>query len=233
MEAIDSGRPTTMNTILYMLVTGLAAYLAGAIPFGFLIARLRGVDIRTVGSRNIGATNVFRSIGKSWGIATFILDLGKGLCGAVAIPALAAWLLETTPRNPAAWRLLGGICAVVGHTWPVFLRFKGGKGVATSAGMLLGVAPAAVGLGLAGWIVTFVAGRYVSLASIAAALVLGVAIWFPPFRPEEGWLLSSVLTVLALLIIARHHANIQRLCNGTESRFSFRRRNPPRETPPS
>ena len=138
-----------MNTLLYAIATGLAAYLLGAIPFGLLIARWRGVDIRAVGSRNIGATNVFRSVGKGWGIATFILDMGKGWCGAVAIPALAARLLDAPPQAPDAWRLLGGICAVVGHTWPVYLRFKGGKGVATSAGVLLGAAARAAAAGLA------------------------------------------------------------------------------------
>ena len=220
-----------MNTFLYAITTELTTYLLGAIPFGLLIARWRGVDIRAVGSRNIGATNVFRSVGKGWGIATFVLDMGKGWCGTAVIPALAARLLDAPPQAPDAWRLLGGICAVVGHTWPVYLRFKGGKGVATSAGMLLGVAPAAVGLGLAGWIVVFVIGRYVSLASIVAAVVLGVAIWFPPFRPAEGWLLPSALTLLALLIIARHRANIGRLRAGTEPQLALRRA-PPRETTP-
>lgn len=213
-----------MNSTLILILTGVTAYLVGAIPFGYLVGRMRGVDIRTVGSRNIGATNVFRSIGKLWGIATFILDLGKGWCGATVMPALMVQLMGAEGAVPAAeLRLAGGVCAVVGHTWPVYLRFKGGKGVATSAGMLIGLAPQAVGIALAGWIVTFVAGRYVSLASIAAAVVLGVAIWFEPFRPDAGWVLPAVLTLLALLIIVRHRANIQRLRAGTESRFSFTR----------
>ncbi|NLF84941.1 MAG: glycerol-3-phosphate 1-O-acyltransferase PlsY [Lentisphaerae bacterium] len=223
-----------MNTLLLVLATGVAAYLLGAIPFGLIISRWRGVDIRAVGSRNIGATNVFRSVGKPWGIATFVLDMGKGWCGAVAVPVLVARLLGVPPPEPIAeWRLLGGVCAVVGHTWPVYLGFKGGKGVATSAGMLIGVAPAAVGLGLAGWIVAFVVGRYVSLASITAAVILGIAIWFPPFRPAAGWLLPLVLTLLALLIIVRHRANIRRLREGTEPRLALRRGPPSRGTPPT
>ena len=227
-------RADTMHTPLFMIATGLASYLIGAIPFGFLIARLRGVDIRTVGSRNIGATNVFRSVGKPWGIATFLLDMGKGWCGAFAIPALVAWLLGgTLGERTAEWRLLGGVGAVIGHTWPVYLGFKGGKGVATSAGMLIGVAPAAVGLGLAGWIVAFVVGRYVSLASITAAVILGLAIWFPPFRPSAGPLLPLVLTLVAGLIIARHRANIRRLRAGTEPRLALRRGPPSRGTPPA
>lgn len=223
-----------MNTLVIILATGVAAYLLGAIPFGLLISRWRGVDIRAVGSHNIGATNVFRSVGKPWGIATFILDMGKGWCGAVFVPMLVAWLLGVPRPEPIAeWRLLGGVCAVVGHTWPVYLGFKGGKGVATSAGMLIGVAPAAVGLGLAGWIVAFVVGRYVSLASITAAVMLGIAIWFPPFRPAAGWLLPLVLTMLALLIIARHRANLVRLRHGTEPRLAFGRRAPSPERPPT
>lgn len=220
-----------MNTFLHTLVAGLAAYLLGAIPFGLLIARWRGVDIRAVGSRNIGATNVFRSVGKPWGIATFILDMAKGWCGAVVVPALAARLLGVPlPEPAAAWRLLGGVCAVAGHTWPVYLGFKGGKGVATSAGMLVGVAPWSATLALAVWIVVFLARRTVSLASIVAAVVLGAAIWFPPFRPVSGRLLPPVLTLLSLLVIARHRANIRRLLDGTEPRLALRRVTPPRET---
>jgi len=126
-----------MNTLLLVLATGVAAYLLGAIPFGLIISRWRGVDIRAVGSRNIGATNVFRSVGKPWGIATFVLDMGKGWCGAVAVPVLVARLLGVPPPEPIAeWRLLGGVCAVVGHTWPVYLGFKG-KGVVGAAQTLL------------------------------------------------------------------------------------------------
>jgi glycerol-3-phosphate acyltransferase PlsY len=227
-------RADTMHTPLFMIATGLASYLIGAIPFGFLIARLRGVDIRAVGSRNIGATNVFRSVGKGWGIATFLLDMGKGWCGAVVVPALAARLLGGTLGERAAeWRLLGGVCAVAGHTWPVYLGFRGGKGVATSAGMLLGVAPAAVALALAGWLAALLVSRTVSLASILAAVVLGLAIWFPPFRPAHGWLPPLVLTLLAGLVIARHRANIRRLRAGTEPRLAFGRRAPSPETPPT
>lgn len=215
-----------MNNLVITLLIGVGAYLIGAIPFGLLIARSRGIDIRSVGSRNIGATNVFRCVGKSWGIATFILDMGKGWCGAVAIPALVAWLPGVPSPEAIEWRLLGGVCAVIGHTWPVFAGFKGGKGVATSAGMLIGVAPAAAGLALALWLVVFIVSGIVSLASILAAAVLGVAIWFPPFCPAEGPLLPAVMSLLALLVIVRHRANIRRLLNGTESRLDLRRKPP-------
>jgi glycerol-3-phosphate acyltransferase PlsY len=212
-----------MNALFLYSTTALAAYLIGAIPFGFLVARMRGIDIRTVGSRNIGATNVFRSVGKGWGILTLLLDLAKGWVGAAIVPLLAAGLF---PANEAVaeLRLCGGVCAVIGHTWPVYLGFRGGKGVATSAGMLLGVAPQAAGVALAGWIITFLLGRYVSLASMTAALILGVAIWLEPFRPVGGWLTPVVLTLIAVLIIVRHRSNLARLRAGTETRLSLHRR---------
>jgi glycerol-3-phosphate acyltransferase PlsY len=115
--------------------------------------------------------------------------------------------------------LLCGVAAILGHNFPVYLKFKGGKGVATSAGVLLGVAPAAVGLGLLGWIVLFVTTRYVSVASIGAAVVVPAAGWW--LYHGQGLLLPLVLTLLGLLVVYRHKANIQRLVNGTESRFQF------------
>ena len=215
-----------MNAFILYSATALAAYLIGAIPFGFLVARMRGIDIRTVGSRNIGATNVFRAVGKGWGILTLLLDLAKGWCGAVWVPLLADRLLGGGSPLPAELRLCGGVCAVAGHTWPVYLGFRGGKGVATSAGMLLGVAPQAVGVALAGWIATFLLGRYVSLASMAAAVILGVAIWIAPFRPAGGWPTPAVLSLIAVLILVRHRSNLARLRAGTETRLSLRRRAP-------
>jgi glycerol-3-phosphate acyltransferase PlsY len=218
-----------MRTLSLWLLTGAGSYLLGAVPFGLLIARLRGVDIRAVGSRNIGATNVCRSVGKGWGLLTLALDLGKGLAGTLLLPWLAARL--TGHPEPPHLRLLGGVLAVAGHNWPVFLGFKGGKGVATSAGMLLGLAPAACAVALAAWIVVLLLGRYVSLASIAAAVAIGVVVWFEPFRPAAagaGCLAPAVLSLMALLVILRHRGNIARLRAGSEPRFSFRRGNPPR-----
>lgn len=209
-----------MQKYLLYAAVAVAAYLLGAIPFGFIVARSRGVDIRTVGSKNIGATNVFRSVGKPWGILTFILDLAKGFAGAALVPWLATRFFGPDGASVAPQlKLLGGIAAVIGHTWPVFLGFKGGKGVATSAGMLLAVAPAAVGIAFASWVVVMLLSRYVSLSSIAAAAVLGVLVWFPQFCDYR--LSTYILTALALVVIIRHHANIGRLFKGTESRFSF------------
>ena len=207
-----------MRTIGTYLVCGLAAYLIGAVPFGLLIARARGVDIRQVGSGNIGATNVFRCVGKSWGILTFVCDLLKGFLPSFGLP-LAARLAGMD--TGAGLAVTCGCLAVVGHNWPVYAGFKGGKGVATSAGALLGIAPAAMGIGVAVWILVFLIGRYVSLASLSAAGVLAVSSWF--IYRAHGLLLPSALTVLAMLIIWRHQANIRRLLKGEEHRFLFRK----------
>ena len=196
-----------------------AAYLAGAIPFAFLVARAKGVDIRKVGSGNVGATNVFRAVGKGWGILTFALDAAKGLLPALLFPvALARW---TGQPSPAAMGLGFGCAAIAGHNWPVFLGFRGGKGMATSAGVLLGVAPAAMGIGLAVWVVLFLISHYVSLASIGAALAVPTAAWL--LYAAEGAVRPAVLTALGLLAVWRHRSNIQRLSAGTEHRFEFGR----------
>jgi glycerol-3-phosphate acyltransferase PlsY len=194
----------------------LTAYLLGAIPNGLLIGRIKGVDIRKVGSGNIGATNVFRSLGRGWGILTFVLDALKGLIPALAFPLILA-RLTGQPVN-RDFGILFGVAAIAGHNWPVYLGFKGGKGVATSAGVLLGIAPAAVLVGAVCWGVVCAVSRYVSLASIAAAVAVPIAGWIL-YLPLRGPLLPGVLTVLGAVIIIRHRANIQRLRAGTENRF--------------
>ncbi len=199
------------------------AYLVGAIPFGLLIARLKGVDIRSVGSKNIGATNVFRCVGKGWGVLTFLLDAAKGLAPALVFPLLQGQSGLPVPQGvEGSFGLLCGIAAILGHNFPVYLKFKGGKGVATSAGVLLGVAPAAVGLGLLGWVVLFVVTRYVSVASIGAAVLVPLAGWW--LYARAGIFLPVSLTLLGVLIVARHAKNIQRLLAGTENRFQFGKR---------
>jgi acyl phosphate:glycerol-3-phosphate acyltransferase len=202
-------------------VVGLvASYLLGSIPFGLLFARLKGVDIRKVGSGNIGATNVFRSVSKPLGVATFACDLLKGLVPALLFPWLAAQAL----RQPvfSEFGLLCGCAAIAGHNWPVFAGFKGGKGISTSAGVLFGVAPAAVGVGLLAWAILLVATRYVSVASVGAAIIVPASAWI--LYLNEGWILPAVLTLLGALAVWRHKSNIQRLIKGTEHRFSFQRR---------
>lgn len=194
----------------------VASYLVGAIPFGLLIGFSRGVDIRTVGSKNIGATNVLRSVGKPWGIATFFLDALKGFLPALIFPMVGNRLGANFQSLEIAG-LAGGVCAILGHNFPIYLGFKGGKGVATSAGAVLGLAPVAILIGLAVWIITFYSTRYVSLASIVGALTAVIAGWV--LYRGGGVVLPVAMTILGLLVIARHHANIKRLLNGTESRF--------------
>ena len=193
-----------MDQILF----SVAAYLLGAIPFGLLVAKSRGVDIRTQGSGNIGATNVFRVLGKGWGIFTFVLDALKGFIPSFLFPRLLGL--------DADWGVLFGIVAILGHSFPVYLKFKGGKGVATSAGMLLGVAPMAVLVGFVCWVLCMVLSRIVSLSSIVAAIAVAVAVWV---LDPMALVVNVALTILAALVIWLHRANIRRLLNGTENRF--------------
>ena len=193
-----------------MILFGLmvASYFFGAIPFGLIIARSQGVNIRAQGSGNIGATNVYRVMGKNWGLFTFLLDALKGF-----IPAY--FFVEWSGSHEIVG-VYCGLMAIIGHSFPIYLCFKGGKGVATSAGMLLGVAPYAVGIGLISWIVFMVLFRYVSLASILATIIVSVTVWMQDAQPLiSQWL----ITLLSLLIIWLHRSNIERLFKGTENRF--------------
>ena len=202
----------------------IAAYLVGGIPFGFLIGKMRGVDVRTVGSKNIGATNVFRTVGKKWGVLAFACDVLKGL-----IPTLLAkqWALDPELPPDGSWfPLVVGVMCVVGHMLTPYMKFRGGKGVATAFGMLLGLAPALVGTAFALFAVIFALSHYISLGSISAAAFLMVAVWFP-ILGTEGWrnLPQCVLvTLMAAFVIFKHRANIGRLISGTESKiYLFRK----------
>jgi len=209
-----------MNATFAVVLCTLAAYLLGAIPFGFLISKARGIDIRQKGSGNIGATNVFRCVGKPWGILTFVCDFLKGFAAAFFFPMIARHFVSSV--NPEAVSVACAFMAVAGHNWPVYLGFKGGKGVATSAGVLLGIAPLGVAVGLGVWAVIFLLSRYVSLASILAALAIAGASW--PLYFKHGYLIPIALTLLGAVSIWRHKANIQRLLNGTENRFDFKKK---------
>jgi glycerol-3-phosphate acyltransferase PlsY len=192
---------------MMVILLSMVAYLLGAVPFGLLVAKSRGIQIREHGSGNIGATNVFRVVGKGWGVFTFVLDALKGFIPAFVFPMLGQLDVD--------YGVLFGLLAIVGHSFPVYCGFKGGKGVATSAGMLLGVAPAAVGIGFLCWIVCLIVSRIVSLSSILAALAVGISVWFL----GESLIVRIALTILAVLVIGLHRANIRRLLNGTEHRF--------------
>lgn len=209
------------TTILILALSSLLSYLLGAVPFAYLIARHYGIDVRKTGSGNVGATNVLRSVGKAAGITTLFLDAAKGFLPVFLLPAfLKAFFTFEAPQH-----LIEVVCAVssiCGHVWPVYLKFKGGKGIATSAGALVAMAPPAVLSGLIIWILVFSLTRYVSLASIVAAVVIPMAGWY--IYPSEGPLLPVTLTLIGCLAVIKHKSNIQRLINGTESRISFRRK---------
>ena len=206
--------------VLVYIVIAVAGYLLGSIPTGYLIGRARGVDIRTVGSGNIGATNVFRMLGKGPGALALVMDGLKGY-------AASSWLADLVIHQfvvPAAQqeyvKVLGGIAAVLGHSFTCWLKFKGGKGVATSAGVFFALTPLAATISLVTWILLFAVSRYVSVASIAAALALPVTVWLT----SDSLVLRAVTTAICLLIILKHKSNVQRLFNGTERRFG--RKNP-------
>ncbi|OVE73810.1 acyl-phosphate glycerol 3-phosphate acyltransferase [bacterium B17] len=208
-----------MNQNLIYCLCGITAYLFGAIPFGLLAAKSKGIDIRTAGSGNIGATNVLRVMGKKWGILVLLLDAMKGFIPAKFFPILAASQAENI--NIQGLGVACALLAVAGHNWPVYLKFKGGKGIATTAGALLGFAPAALGTGLAAWIIVFAISKYVSLASITAALVIPTYAWI--MYRSDGFLIPIILTLLGTVAIIRHKANISRLLSGTESKIEKKR----------
>jgi glycerol-3-phosphate acyltransferase PlsY len=199
---------------------GLIAYCIGSFPAGYLAGRMRGIDIRKVGSGNVGATNVTRALGKHVGYPVFLVDFGKGLVAVLLAQAIARRCgLNSMATDFCA--ALGGIFSVVGHSYPVWLGFKGGKGVATSLGVIFGISWIAALVMCAVWIVMFKLTRYVSVASIAAAIALPLAMIALYFL---GALQSPVLVYfslcLAAIVVFRHRSNLSRLFDGTEPRFA-------------
>lgn len=205
--------------MIYAIITIILAYFLGGIPSGFLIGKYHGIDIRTVGSCNTGATNVTRCIGKKAGIFCFFCDFLKG-----AVPVVIAMVL-----SPLPWvQLAAFAAAVAGHMFPVYLKFKGGKGIATAAGGAFAIAPLPLIVALAAWYIVFRVSRYVSLASIVAAAVLplgalALRIFCDPvsshwiFRVQTAVVIA--FAVIGALAIYKHRSNISRLLNGTENRF--------------
>lgn len=184
----------------------LGAYLLGSVPTGLLLGKLYGIDVRTAGSGNIGATNLYRTVGRKVGILTLAGDCLKGL-----LPVLLAWKLGMD-EPLQAWI---GLAAFCGHVFSVFLLFKGGKGVATALGVYLALAPLAVLIALAVFILLVAVWRYISLGSITAAAVMPVIILSRPHSTE----LLIATAVISAIVIVKHHANISRLLAGTESKF--------------
>ena len=194
----------------------IASYLIGSIPTAYLLVkRLKGIDVRTVGSGNVGATNVTRTAGLAAGSVVFLVDLAKGW---VAAAVIAPWL---NPHASMTTRLACGLFAVLGHTAPIWLRFRGGKGVATTIGALLGAAPIVAAVYLVTWAIVALISRHVSAGSLLAAVSIPIAQWAVLHRPIKDIALGALLM---LLIILRHQANIARLLQGTEPRIGHPRK---------
>ena len=217
------------------------AFLLGSIPFGLIIARIKGVNIREHGSGNIGATNVLRVVGKKYGITCLLLDALKGLVPTVIAislirfegiqnPMTLSGLLPYAGKFPMltaqVFQVLTGLCAILGHNYSPWVGFKGGKGIATSAGVLIALMPAAIVILAAVWGLAFIVSRYVSLASIIAAAALPLLTlwgsWFHGKIQDGTWNkpLFAFSIIIAVLAIWKHRTNIQRLLAGTEHRFT-------------
>lgn len=198
---------------IMIIVSILVAYLVGAFPTSFLLTRaLAGIDIRTAGSGNAGATNVLRVVGAVPAVITLVVDIAKGVLSATVIPSFFG--VFSPEIDPVFYRALLGSAAVTGHIWPLFLKFRGGKGVATALGVALSIAPGAFLGALAAWLVVFALTRYVSLASIIALIVFpvaSVAIGSPFFTTFFG-------AAIAFIVICKHQTNIVRLRKKEEHR---------------
>jgi len=192
------------NPVFYVL----AAFFIGSLPFGYWLGLLRGVDLRKQGSGNTGATNVGRVLGKKWGIFVFVLDLGKGW--------IAVALAKSVGNLTVTWAVTVGVFAVLGHVFSPWLGFRGGKGVATSAGILIGLVPW-VALGVAFiWLLTFQMSRTVSVASLCAATAFPLFVfWLTPEQKVFQWISIG----MTLLVWLRHRDNVKRLLQGKENRF--------------
>jgi glycerol-3-phosphate acyltransferase PlsY len=195
-------------------------YLFGSFPAGYLAGQITGVDIRSVGSGNIGATNVLRVLGKRWGYTVFFLDAFKGFA-AVRLTLFLADHSTLGHAHADYFAILSAVACVAGHSFPIWLKFRGGKGVATSAGALFGLMPFAVLVVLLIWVITFETTRYVSVASIVAASSLPIVVGlFIRWNIIEGIGFLYLSTMMALLVVWRHRSNFSRLRRGTEQRFT-------------
>lgn len=223
--------------IVFILFTGVLGYLMGSLPFGYLVARVKGVNIFEVGSKSPGATNVRRVLGKGPGNVVFVLDMLKGVVA-------ASWSLLANTRTTVTFQLdewgldLSGVIAgpvwhqlgiaglvgaLLGHSFSCFTKFRGGKGVATGAGGLVVLMPVSALIGALVWVVTFYASRYVSLASMIAAVSLPLSAWLV----SCSRLLIITAVLVAVFVIVRHRENCRRLLNGTENRFVKKKKDEP------
>ena len=204
------------NGAVSLILISVSGYFSGSIPTAYLIARsVKGIDIRKVGSGNAGATNVFRVVGKKWGIGVLIFDALKGAFAVCVLPIL----FPEVGLNPFMVSLAAGLSAIAGHTWSVWLRFRGGKGVATSAGVFIALAPKPALAALVFWALLFTWKRYVSLASLgtAACFPLWVLVFYS--KTDRFPVLFPISLLLAAFIFYTHRGNIVRLRSGTEKRL--------------
>jgi acyl phosphate:glycerol-3-phosphate acyltransferase len=206
--------------VLAILVVAFSSYLLGSFPAGYIAGRIAGVDVRTVGSGNIGATNVLRTLGKRFGYPVFLIDALKGFV-AVRLAIFIAGKIGVSGEYTDSIAIFATVSCVIGHSFPVWLRFRGGKGVATLVGALFALMPIAAVIGICIWVIVFETTRYVSVASMtaAAALPLGVAVllWM---KVTNSLVLLYFSIAMAALVIWRHRSNLSRLLRGTEQRFS-------------
>ena len=206
-----------VENILYIV----AAYLIGSVPFGYIAGRLNGIDLREHGSRNIGATNAVRVLGKGWGIPVFVMDFLKGFAPLLYMKYHLGG--DITEFSPAAmgWFLGVMFALILGHTFTCFLKFKGGKGVATTGGCLFALSPWVGGAALLSWIVSMIFTRYVSFSSIMAGVGMIVAAGIELWGEEKAYsvadyMVLGLLAIILVLVTVKHRANIGRILNGTE-----------------
>ena len=215
-------RSGVVSSLYPWLLIAIGSYLLGSIPAGFIAGKICGVDLRTQGSGNIGATNALRVLGKKWGYAVFLFDFLKGL-----VPVLLAlhWGRTVGVEPSSAPGALAALGSLVGHSFPVWLRFKGGKGIATSGGVIIGLfsLPAFL-ICLGVWLLLFTTTRYVSVASIGGALSLPVVVGAMFLMHRIDWLALMVSIVMCGLAVWRHRSNIARLRAGTEPRFERKKK---------
>jgi glycerol-3-phosphate acyltransferase PlsY len=214
--------PPNGDSLLPLAIAAAAGYLLGSLPFGYMVARSKGVDIFSVGSRSPGATNVRRVLGTGPGNAVLMLDILKG-AAAAGWPLLVVWGAVNAMAAPRILGYVGLGAALVGHSFSCFTRFRGGKGVATAAGGLVVLMPLVAASAAILWVILFFASRYVSLASIVAAASLPAFAYL--FR--QGRLAMGISALIALFVVVRHRANIARLLKGTEKRFERRKPDAP------
>lgn len=203
-----------MNTAFVVAIS----YLLGSIPTGDVAARIGGVDLRSTGSGNPGFTNVLRTMGAKFAVPVLVADIAKGV---VAVLVVADLIGGGAFVGQTGIRLISGLAAIAGHIWPVFTRFKGGRGVATTCGVFLAMAPLATSAVVLVWLAIVLSTRYVSLASVTASALLPLAIWAEAhiMRASGRAPLVATAGAIAVMVIVRHRSNIRRLLDGTENRF--------------